>query len=43
MNTLSPQDVADLYPQFAMFAKHRQAQDPERVFITPYLKKLLGI
>ncbi len=43
MNTLSPQDVADLYPQFATFAKHRQEQDPEKVFVTPYLEKLLGV
>ena len=42
MNTLAPQDIADLYPKFDTFQAHRNAQDPDRIFTNPYLEKLLG-
>lgn len=43
MNTLKPQDIADLYPQFDVFMKYRQEQDPDNVFVSPYLAELFGI
>ena len=43
MNTLKPNDILDLYPEFSTFMKHRAQQDPDNVFISPYLEKLLGI
>lgn len=43
MNTLTPNDIADLYPNFSTFMKHRSEQDPDNVFISPYLEKLLGV
>lgn len=43
MNTLSPKDVADIYPQFEIFLQHRAEQDPDGLFISPYLEQLLGI
>lgn len=42
MNTLTPQEIAALYPKFEAFLAHRNAQDPERLFTNPYLEKLLG-
>jgi len=43
MHTLTPQDIADIYPQFSAFMRHREQQDPEQVFITSYLSELFGI
>lgn len=43
MNTLKPKDVADLYPEFTVFLQHRATQDPDKVFVNPYLQQLLGI
>lgn len=43
MNTLTAQDVLDLYPEFPKFNAIRAAQDPDNLFITPYLEKLLDI
>lgn len=42
MNTLTPQDIAELYPKFDTFLAHRNAQDPDRIFTNPYLEKLFG-
>ena len=43
MNSLKAKDVVDLYPEFNTFMKHRLEQDPDEVFITPYLRSLLGL
>ncbi len=43
MNTLTPNDIIDLYPEFTTFRKHRAAQDPDKLFISPYLQQLLGV
>ena len=43
MNTLSPYAIADMYPEFPTFMKHRSQQDPDNLFVTPYIQKLLGI
>lgn len=43
MNTLTANDVADLYPELPTFLKHRAAQDPDNIFITPYMQQLLGV
>lgn len=43
MNTLTAKDVLDLYPEFPKFNAIRQEQDPDNLFITPYLEKLLDI
>jgi len=43
MNTLGHVDIAAIYPEFATFLKHRTEQDPDNVFISPYLQQLLGV
>ena len=43
MSTLRHQDVAAMYPKYSTFMKHRATQDPHNIFISPYLKKLLGV
>ena len=43
MNTLKHQDVAKLYPEFPTFMKHRSEQDPDDIFISPYMQQLLGV
>ncbi|MEM6317812.1 MAG: D-arabinono-1,4-lactone oxidase [Bacteroidota bacterium] len=43
MNTLTGVDVATMYPEFPTFLKHRAEQDPDNLFLTPYLHQLLGI
>ncbi len=43
MHKLTPDIIADIYPQFSSFMKHREEQDPDQVFISPYLAKLLGV
>ena len=43
MNSLQSQDVAELYPEFGIFMKHRKEQDPDNVFISPYFAQLFGI
>jgi len=43
MNTLTSNDILDLYPEFSTFMNHRTEQDPDNLFISPYLEKLLGI
>ncbi len=41
-NSLKAADVAELYPEFPVFLRHREQHDPDGVFRTPYLEKLLG-
>lgn len=41
-NSLKAADVAELYPEFPLFLRHREQHDPDGVFRTPYLEKLLG-
>lgn len=43
MNQLNPKRVADAYPEFSKFMTHRKEQDPDNVFISPYLRQLLGV
>ena len=43
MNKLSPVVIADIYPQFDTFMKHRAQQDPDNLFVSNYLDKLLGV
>ena len=43
MNTLTAKDVADMYPNFDLFLKHREEQDPNKVFISPYFEALFGV
>lgn len=43
MNTLSSNDVQDLYPEFPQFMQHRVEQDPDGIFATPYLQQLFGV
>ncbi|MEM1124848.1 MAG: D-arabinono-1,4-lactone oxidase [Bacteroidota bacterium] len=43
MNSLQPQDVAALYPEFEAFTRFRKLQDPDGVFFSPYLAGLFGI
>lgn len=43
MNTLTANDVADLYPEYTTFIDHQIAQDPDGIFLTPYLQHLLGV
>ena len=43
MNNLTNADIADLYPAFSTFAKHRADQDPDGVFLSPYFQKILGL
>lgn len=41
MHSLLAEDLAGLYPRFRDFAAQRQALDPEGVFLSPYLRRLL--
>lgn len=41
-NTLNVNDVEKMYPMFPVFNKHRLEQDPNGVFMSPYLKNLIG-
>ena len=43
MNTLTTNEVATLYPAFSIFLQHRSDQDPDGVFVSPYIKTLFGI
>lgn len=42
MNTITQNEVVDLYPEFTKFSAIRNEQDPERIFTSPYLQKILG-
>lgn len=41
MHTLSHQDIQERYPEFDTFKKHRKEQDPNGLYLNPYLEKLL--
>ena len=43
LHTRNANELLDLYPKMSDFLKHRAEQDPEQIFISPYLKTLLGI
>lgn len=43
INTLNTSDIEERYPLFSEFLKHRQAQDPDGIFVSPYIEKLLGL
>lgn len=40
MNRYHVEDMHTLYPQFAQFQQIRREQDPDNVFLTPYLRKI---
>ena len=42
MNSLVAKDVDRLYPEFKTFNKHRKEQDPDKIFVSPYIQKLFG-
>lgn len=43
MNTLTPERIEKLYPKFQKFLNHRQDQDPDKIFISPYFENLFGL
>ncbi|MEO1436566.1 MAG: D-arabinono-1,4-lactone oxidase [Bacteroidota bacterium] len=43
MNTMTAKDVATSYPGLPAFLKLREEQDPDDLFVSPYIAKLLGI
>ncbi len=43
MNTLTADDVREIYPEFSRFERIRQLHDPDGVFINPYVEMLLGV
>jgi L-gulono-1,4-lactone dehydrogenase len=42
MHTLDAQRLGPLYPRFADFLRLRDELDPDRVFVNPYLERVLG-
>lgn len=42
MNNLNSSDFASIYPAFEKFAMFRQRQDPNGLFLSPYLKTILS-
>ena len=42
MNSLTSKDVAELYPEFGSFIKHRIEQYPDGLFMSPYMETLFG-
>ena len=42
-HTLRAEDLRPLYPQWDVFLQARQHTDPQGVFLTPYLRELLGV
>ncbi|MCC7223597.1 MAG: FAD-binding protein [Chitinophagales bacterium] len=42
MHTQTTHTLADMYPQFAAFNALRKQQDPDDIFINPYLEKLFN-
>lgn len=42
MNTLKAKDFSMLYPEFSAFLKIRKEQDPEGIFISKYIRSILG-
>jgi len=43
MNQLSPSIISDMYPAYNTFLKHRAQQDPDNLFVSPYIRELLGL
>jgi len=43
LHGLGAAELAALYPHFDEFRAHRQALDPEGVFLNPYLRRLFGL
>lgn len=43
MHTLTAEQLNELYPAFQTFLQHREEQDPDGIFLNPYLKQLLGV
>ncbi|MEM9935777.1 MAG: D-arabinono-1,4-lactone oxidase [Bacteroidota bacterium] len=41
-HSLTAKDIQERYPELGTFLKHRAAQDPENIFLSDYLKALLG-
>lgn len=41
MNTLTNNDVVDLYPEYSKFMEYRNTHDPDKVFSNSYLQKLI--
>jgi len=42
-HTLRAEDLRPLYPRWEQFLQVRQRTDPQGVFLTPYLRELLGV
>jgi len=43
MNTLNTSDIVNRYPLFSEFMKHRKDHDPDGLFASPYIERLLGL
>jgi len=43
MNTLNTSDIVNRYPLFSEFMKHRKDHDPDGIFASPYIERLLGL
>lgn len=43
MNSFTSNDIVNSYPRFEDFMRIREMQDPDQLFINPYIKKLLGV
>ncbi|MEO0897916.1 MAG: D-arabinono-1,4-lactone oxidase [Bacteroidota bacterium] len=43
MNSLDGEDVMTLYPEFERFNAFRREHDPDGIFLSPYMKRLMGI
>ncbi len=43
MNTLTTTRILERYPKFELFMKHRAEQDPNQLYVSPYLRHLLSI
>jgi len=43
MNNFQTKDIMDRYPLFSKFMEHRKEQDPNSIFVSEYINKLLGL
>ena len=43
MHFLKASDLRSSYPMFDTFIKHRNEQDPNKIFISPYFEELFGL
>ena len=41
LHTLKGEELRSRYPRFDQFLKHRKEQDPQNIFVSPYLQDLL--